>query len=94
MAWTTPRTWVSGELVKEGDLNQHIRDNQTILKVSIDDTGKIRALSSTYLADLSGVNLTGIAKLASANAFTGTTNFGAGASGRLIVPVGADKWGT
>lgn len=27
MAWATPRTWVSGELVTAALLNQHIRDN-------------------------------------------------------------------
>lgn len=27
MAWTTPRTWVSGELVTASMLNTHIRDN-------------------------------------------------------------------
>jgi hypothetical protein len=60
MAWTTPRTWVFAELVTESHLNAHIRDNLNILKVSIDDTGKVRALSSSYLADLSGANQTGL----------------------------------
>jgi hypothetical protein len=31
MAWTTPKTWVAGELVDATDLNQHIRDNMTYL---------------------------------------------------------------
>lgn len=38
----------------------------------IDTTGKIPAISSTYFASLSGTNLTGVALLASANAFTST----------------------
>jgi len=95
MAWTTPRTWLAGELVKEGDLNAQIRDNQTILKTPITDAGKIVALSSTYLADLSGSNLTGVAKLAAANTHTaGVNTFNGGAGVRVILPVGADKWAT
>lgn len=95
MAWTSPRTWVAGELVTEGNLNEQIRDNHNILKTSIDANGKIVALSSAYLADLSGTNLTGLAKLASANDFTsGKHNFNAGATTRVVLPVGSDKWAT
>lgn len=32
MAWTTPRTWVSGELVTAALLNTHVRDNLSYLK--------------------------------------------------------------
>jgi len=31
MAWTTPRTWVSGETVTHTELNDHIRDNLNFL---------------------------------------------------------------
>lgn len=94
MAWTSPRTWVAGELVTEGNLNEQIRDNQNILKTSINNDGKIIALSSAYLADLSGTNLTGVAKTASANDWTsGKQNFNAGTA-KLVLPVGADKWAT
>ncbi|HYE85054.1 MAG TPA: hypothetical protein VEA16_01775 [Vicinamibacterales bacterium] len=41
----------------------------------IDTTGKIPAISSTYFASLSGVNLTGVALLATANAFTARNDF-------------------
>lgn len=37
--------------------------------------GKITAISSTYFDDLSGVNLTGVAKLASTNAYTAQNDF-------------------
>lgn len=96
MAWTTPRTWVAGELVKEGDLNLHIRDNMLVLATAIDTaTGKIVALSSTYLTDLSGVNLTGLAKLAATSVYTaGKQDFNGGAGVRVVLPVGADKWAT
>ena len=94
MAWTTPRTWVAGELVTEGNLNEQIRDNHNILKTSLDDDGKIVSLSSAHLADLSGLNLTGLAKLASANDFaSGKQNFNAGTA-KVVLPVGADKWAT
>jgi hypothetical protein len=60
MAWTTPRTWSPGETVTASLMNAHLRDNLNVLKVPINDSGKIIALSSTYLADLSGANLTGL----------------------------------
>lgn len=96
MAWTTPRTWIAGELVKETDLNAQIRDNQNILITSIDtSTGKIKALSSSYFASLDASNLTGIAKLASDSDHTaGVNDFNAGTGTRVVVPVGANKWGT
>jgi hypothetical protein len=31
MAWTTPRTWVSGELVTAAMMNAHVRDNMNAL---------------------------------------------------------------
>jgi hypothetical protein len=36
MTWTTPRTWVSGELVTSANLNTHIRDDLTDLRSSSD----------------------------------------------------------
>lgn len=93
MAWSAPKSWTIGELVAAADLNTQIRDNMGHLKLAVDDTGKIVALSSTYLADLSGTNLTGVLKTAAANDFTaGVQDFSAGASSRLVLPVGADKW--
>lgn len=32
MAWTTPRTWTTGESVTAAILNQHVRDNLAFLK--------------------------------------------------------------
>ena len=31
MAWTAPRTWVTGEIVTAAIMNSHVRDNQTDL---------------------------------------------------------------
>lgn len=94
--WTPPVTWLADQLVKQDDLNQQIRDNLTILAVPIDTTtGKIQAISSTYFASLDGSNLTGIARLAGTNTYTsGKQDFNGGASTRLALPVGADKWAT
>jgi hypothetical protein len=93
VAWTTPRTWNIGQLVEAADLNVDVRDNLSHLKLLVDDNGKIPALNSTYLADPSGANLTGVAKTAAANDFTaGVHNFNGGAGTRFVLPVGADKW--
>ena len=95
MAWTPPKTWTIGELVSAADLNAQVRDNMTHLKLIVNDAGKIPALSGTYLSDLSGANLTGVAKLAASNDFTaGVHDFGAGAGTRLVLPTGPDKWAT
>ena len=32
MAWTTPRTWTTGELVTAAQMNEQVRDNETYLK--------------------------------------------------------------
>jgi hypothetical protein len=95
MVWSAPKTWVAGELVTETNLNQEVRDNQLILKTSLDANGKLVALTATYLANLSGASLTGLALIASGNTHTaGVQNFNGGSTVRLVIPVGADKWGT
>jgi hypothetical protein len=96
VAWTTPKTWTLGQLVNAADLNEQIRDNMLHLSLIVDTaTGKIPAISSTYFADLSGANLTGVSKLAANDDFTaGNHNFNGGALTRVVLPVGADKWAT
>jgi hypothetical protein len=32
MAWTTPRTWVTGEVVSAAQLNEQIRDNENFIR--------------------------------------------------------------
>lgn len=63
MAWTTPRTWVNGETVAEGEMNVHVRDNLT-------------ALYDDKTSEVSGL-LTGPIETvpSSATAATGTINF-------------------
>lgn len=95
MAWTTPATWTIGQLVSAAALNEQLRDNLIFLKLLVDATGKIPALSSTYLASLSGASLTGIMKTALDNDFTvGVQDFSAGATTRVVLPTGSDKWAT
>jgi len=95
VAWTPPATWYALELVSASDLNAQIRDNMLVLVTPIDTaTGKIKALSSANFVSLDGTNLTGVAKLASANAWTaGKQDFSAGTA-RLVLPVGAGYWAT
>jgi hypothetical protein len=93
MAWTAPKTWTDGVIVTAAEFNEQIRDNQLILKTSIDDVGKFLGLSTATLADLSSTNVTGLARPTTANTFTaGRTRFVAGSAARLVVPVGADKY--
>src|SRR6266446_3803726 len=93
MAWSNPRTWLASEVVSAAEMNQEIRDNMTVLKTPIADTGKVSGLNSSTLANLSGTNLTGVAKVASGNDFTGGKHsFNAGSAARLVAPVGAAKY--
>lgn len=65
--WTTPRTWVTGELVTAALLNTHLRDNMDYLKAEADrywnQTALVAAASysttSTTFVDVDGVNLAG-----------------------------------
>jgi len=91
MAWTSPRTWVDGEVPTAALMTAHLGANQLVLKTSLTNDGKIAALSSSYLADLSGTNLTGLVKLASANTRTvGKQTFSDPV--RIVVPVGTDLY--
>jgi hypothetical protein len=55
MAWTSPRTWVSGELVTASIMNTYIRDNQNLLKTAINDSGQVEFTDATELTIASGV---------------------------------------
>lgn len=95
MAWTTPRTWQVGELVTDARLNEQLRDNMVVLKLALTDAGKIIAITPTYFDNLSGADLTGVAKTAANTDYTaGTHNFNGGAGTRVVLPTGADKWST
>jgi hypothetical protein len=55
MAWTTPRTWVTGELVTAAILNSAVRDNLDILKLVINNSGRLQFTDATELTIASGV---------------------------------------
>jgi len=90
MTWSTPRTWVDGETVTAAMMNAHLKENLLILKTVRNSAGRLSELSSATLADLSGANVTGLARDGSGNNFTGTSKFTGAA--RIVVPVGADKY--
>ena len=71
--------------------NAHVRDNLGVLKVTRDDAGRLPALSSPYVADLSPANLTGLARVDQDNAFTAGRSAFSG-SARVVLPVGANKY--
>jgi hypothetical protein len=52
MAWTTPRTWVTSELVTAAVMNAHVRDNLVYLKAALFIKGMVLPFSGT----LGGVN--------------------------------------
>lgn len=99
MPWSSPRTWVSGEVTTAAMHNTHIKENLLVLKTGRDDLGRIEALDSSTLADLSSANLTGLARPGQDNDFTGGTHhFRASRltpeeyTARVVLPVGADKY--
>lgn len=74
-------------------MNTHVRDNFGHIKTTREATGRITDISSATFGNLSGANLTGVAFPGAAGTFTGGRhNFSAGATTRVRVPVGADKW--
>lgn len=91
VTWTVPRTWVHGEVVTATMLNEQLRDNESVIKVSRNDLGRVSALNSSTVADLSAANLTGLAVPGAGNTFTtGKTRLRGAA--RFQFPVGADRW--
>ncbi len=71
MAWTSPRTWVAGELITAAIMNAHVRDNLLILKDPVSDDylaneGSDYTTSSTSYVDVDATNF----------AFTLVTNGG------------------
>lgn len=44
MAWSTPRTWNSGETVTASLMNAHLRDQLNVLKTNIDDDGDLKTM--------------------------------------------------
>jgi hypothetical protein len=62
MAWTTPKTWNTGDLVTATDLNTHLRDNLDALKGPptgsyVLNQGSDYTTTSTSFVDLDATNL-------------------------------------
>jgi hypothetical protein len=93
MVWYAPITWLADQLVKQDDLNQQLRDNLNVLATPVNtSTGKIIAIDATRFESLDGSALTGVAKLAGTNTYgSGKQDFSAG---RVVLPVGSDRWAT
>lgn len=56
MAWTTPRTWVAGEVVTAAIMNQHVRDNLSDLDARVNVTPQIDDDIETVAANKTLVN--------------------------------------
>jgi hypothetical protein len=59
MAWTTPRTWVAGELVTAGLMNTHVRDNLSELRAT--PSSRCVAYHSAAVSAASGLATTVLA---------------------------------
>lgn len=82
MAWTTPRTWVNGEVPGETIFNAHVRDNLNYLlsgrggSAAARDNNASYTTSSGTFVDIDGTNLAITATIQSGKAlilFTGVT---------------------
>lgn len=82
MAWTTPRTWVAGELVTASMMNTHVRDNMNFLKQYSWTVAATVATGTQNNFDPGIVGNT-IIKCQNASALT-ITGFPAGFDGQLI----------
>lgn len=86
MAWTTPRTWVAGELVTKAMLDEQIRDNEIYLK------GDAAWIAPTFLnawVNFGGVTLVaGYRKIADVVYLRGTIKSGTIAAAAFTLPVG------
>jgi hypothetical protein len=66
MAWTTPRTWVAGEVVTDTIMNAHVRDNLAFLKAFTTNAQTSTAYTFAF------VDAHNIVELANAGAITAT----------------------
>ena len=57
MPWTTPKTWTA-TVVPVSDLNVHIRDNENLLKTSINDDGTLKTIKDRKTSTTDVVNTT------------------------------------
>lgn len=82
MAFTTPKTWVNGQLVTDSDLNAHVRDNLRYLKgldgaVSLDSGLTAPSLTATGAVSGASASFTGNATVGGTLGVTGVATFSA-----------------
>ena len=58
MAWTTPRTWVTNELVTAALMNEQIKDNENYLKARMPITHEVKATGTVSTTSTNYINLT------------------------------------
>lgn len=93
MAWTTPRTWVTNELVTASIMNTHVRDNLNALFSPLSDgwTGAVSDNpASTSFADVDATNLSlSITPVGDTIliGYVGFVTFSAGTSGTIALDV-------
>jgi hypothetical protein len=81
MAWTAPKTWTA-TVLPASELNTYVRDNENVLKISIDDNGHI--YDPVILTKTANYTITGTDDLVicTANSFTITLPTAVGRSGK------------
>lgn len=63
MAWTTPRTWVAGEVVTASIMNTHVRDNLDDLDTRMDTAPQLAQATETITAAGSLANASNVTVL-------------------------------
>lgn len=87
MAWTTPRTWTTGELVTKSIMDTHVRDNLAYLKNSPTFDGLITVSgfgTHTFSSSGAGTNRIQIANTSSGVANTASLQTTAGTSNTFL----------
>lgn len=84
MAWTTPRTWTTGEVVTAAIMNTHVRDN-------LDDLDRRTTLSGNTIATAETTTSTAYADLTTSGPAVTVT---VGANGRALVALYASAANT
>ncbi|MCI0343934.1 MAG: hypothetical protein L0221_00635 [Chloroflexi bacterium] len=86
MAWTTPRTWVAGELVTKAMLDEQVRDNELYLK---GDAAWIAPTFTNGWVNFGGVTLAaGYRRIGDVIYLRGTIKSGTIAAAAFTLPAG------
>lgn len=94
MAWTTPRTWVTSELVTASIMNTHVRDNLSFLKSEVEALRAAKPIIFSIGRVGGGVISTGVkgyAYVPAALTVTGWTLF-ANTTGSMVIDVWAEDY--